>query len=187
MKKTPLFLLSVTLFFVFSACGESNADEQMSVHDAFFANVSSLCSKTFTGASTFPDNSEHPLVDTELNVHIHTCEDNMIKTNLYRDGDTWHATWVLEKREGGLHLYHDHIGEKEYPEGEEPLTGYGGYASDTGTTVRQYFPADDHTADILPEAATNVWMMELDMESGTFVYSLERHDQPRFRAEVVKN
>jgi hypothetical protein len=186
MKKA-VFLLSATIMFALSACSGSGTEEPMSIHDVFFANVSSLCGETFTGASTFPDNPDHALVDTELNVHIHTCEDNIIKTNLYRDGDTWHATWVLEKREGGLHLYHDHIGEKVYPEGEEPLTGYGGYANEVGTTVRQYFPADDHTAEILPEAATNVWMMELDLDNGTFVYSLERHDEPRFRAVVVKN
>lgn len=48
----------------------------------------------------------------------------------------------------------------------------------------QYFPADEATAEMLPEAATNEWRMELDPENGVFVYALERHGKPRFRASL---
>jgi hypothetical protein len=179
----------VALCFLVAACG-GNGDtsqtdvEYQDVRDGFFANLAMHCGETFEGASTYPDDPDHDLVDTELRAHVAECDEDKIEINLYRDGDTWHATWVLEYRENGLHLYHDHIGEKEYEEGEEPLTGYGGYADDRGTSTQQFFPADDHTADILPEASTNVWMMEMDLEAGTFVYYLERHDEPRFRAEL---
>jgi hypothetical protein len=67
------------------------------------------------------------------------------------------------------------------------LTGYGGYADERGTSTQQFFPADDHTAEILPEAATNVWMMELTEDTGQFIYYLERHAEPRFRAELTLN
>jgi hypothetical protein len=89
-----------------------------------------------------------------------------------------------EPQKGGLHLYHEHIGDKVYPEGEAPLTGYGGYADGRGSEWIQYFPADEATAEMLPEAATNEWRMELDPESGVFVYALERHGKPRFRASL---
>lgn len=181
----------VAVLFLFTACGNNDraetateTDNDQNVHEQFFANLSSLCGETFTGESSYPEDPEHALVDTELRAHISSCEDEKIEIDLYRDTDTWHATWVVEKREGGLHLYHEHIGDKEYEEGEEPLTGYGGYADDRGSEYQQYFPADDHTAEILPEASTNVWMMEMDLEDGTFVYYLERHDQPRFRAQL---
>jgi hypothetical protein len=189
MKKFYTIIALCVLFAACSGNGERTAQPVYeNDHDAFFANLSALCGETFTGASTFPEDApDHALVDTELNVHIVTCEEDKIKVNLYRDGDTWHATWIVEKRENGLHLYHDHIGEKEYPAGEEPLTGYGGYADDGGSATTQFFPADDYTAEILPEAATNVWMMDMNLDEGRFVYYLERHGEPRFRAEVFLN
>ncbi|MFU8811459.1 MAG: hypothetical protein ACNA78_00755 [Balneolaceae bacterium] len=185
LHKCWILLVGVLLF---AACAEPDETGMVTDSDqteAFFTNISELCGAWFSGQATFPDDPEHTLVATGLRVHVTECGDERIDLNLYRDGgDTWHATWILEMKDNGLHLYHDHIGEKEYPEGEEPLTGYGGYADVRGTSTVQYFPADDHTAEILPEAATNVWMMQLDLESGAFVYYLERNDEPRFRAEV---
>ncbi len=189
-------LLSVILLlsFLIASCGNDSAEQPMpadgyeviaSAQDLFFSNLSDLCDERFTGSSTYPDDDDHALVNTELNVHIRSCEEDRIEVDLFRDGDTWHATWVLTMQDDGLHLYHDHIGDKDYPEGEEPLTGYGGFASDSGTGTMQLFPADSHTAQILPEAATNVWMMHMDLEEGRFIYYLERHDAPRFRAELT--
>ncbi len=187
--KYPFYILIIAL--IFTACAEENGDTHLepelpaeTTQDDFFSNLFSICGETFSGASTYPDEPDHPLVDTELNATLTTCTEERIEINLMRDGDTWHATWILTKREDGLHLYHDHIGDRDYEEGEEPLTGYGGYADDRGTATQQFFPADDYTAEILPEAATNVWMMDLDLENGVFVYYLERHDEPRFRAEL---
>lgn len=191
--KTLLPLLTI-LFFLSMACSEEEAQtysiaeiEEISPHDEFFTNLYALCGETFVGSSTYPESDDHVLVGTELRAHLSSCDENTIYIDLIRGGDTWHATWVVSQRDDGLHLYHDHIGEKEYPEGEEPLTGYGGYADDRGTATKQYFPADDYTAEILPEASTNVWMMEMEPENGTFVYYLERHQEPRFRAELIHN
>lgn len=183
----------VALVLIFSACASEEESEMMLENDPeaaqneFFDNLTSLCGESFEGAATYPDDPGHVLVDTRLVATIVNCTDTLIEIDLVRDGDTWHTTWVVEKREDGLHLYHDHIGDKEYDDGEEPLTGYGGYADDRGTATLQVFPADDHTAEILPEAETNVWMMDLDLEEGRFVYYLERHDEPRFRAELYVN
>lgn len=184
------FYVSILVLFLFTACaGEETTDLTPELpadtpQDEFFASLFSLCGETFIGEATFPDDPDHELVDTELKATISTCTEEMIEIDLVRGGDTWHTAWILEKRDEGLHLYHDHIGDKQYEEGEEPLTSYGGYANDEGSSTVQYFPADDHTAEILPEAATNVWMMELDPENETFVYYLERHGEPRFRAEL---
>ncbi|MCC5915353.1 MAG: hypothetical protein JJU46_13325 [Balneolaceae bacterium] len=189
--KFPTIILA--LIFVIASCA-GNGDTELtpdlpaeSAHEQFFSNLFSLCGEVFVGESTYPDDPEHDLVDTELRVNIETCTPERIAVNLFRDGDTWHATWIIENREDGLHLYHDHIGDKEYEEGEEPLTGYGGYADDQGDATTQFFPADDHTAEILPEASTNVWMMSMNLEEESFIYYLERHNEPRFRAEVFRN
>ncbi len=186
------YLNILVLLLLITACGErqrtNNAQglEAETIHESFFSNISSLCGETFIGASTFPDDPQHTLVDTELRAHISTCEEDVVNIDLYRDGDTWHATWVVAQRGEGLHLYHDHIGDKDEEEpGEDDLSGYGGYADDHGSSTKQYFPADEATAAMLPEAATNVWMMEMDLENGIFIYYLERHDEPRFRAELT--
>ena len=184
------FYASILMLLFLTACAGEETTELTpelpaeTSQEAFFASMFSLCGETFIGESTFPDDPDHTLVDTELKATISTCTEEKIEIDLVRGGDTWHTTWVLERRDEGLHLYHDHIGDKEYEEGEEPNTGYGGYANDDGSSTTQYFPADDHTAEMLPEAATNVWMMKLDPENGTFVYDLERNDEPRFRAEL---
>lgn len=186
--KNLLQLLSICI--ILAACGDNGEtvteNDYENIHDAFFANLSVLCGETLTGASTFPDNPDHPLVDTELRNHISSCDENKIRIELYRDSDYWHGAWVLERRDEGLHLFHDHLGDVRTEEdlGEGDYHGYGGYADDRGTASRQYFPADDVTAEIIPEASTNVWMMEMDLESGTFSYYLERNNEPRFRAEM---
>lgn len=180
--------LVLALAFTFIACGERQVETQLTSNDdqaAFFANVADLCGETFAGQSTFPDNQDHALVGTELRTHISSCSEDIIRIDLYRDTDYWHGTWVLERREQGLHLFHDHLGDErteEYLIENNASHGYGGYATTTGSATQQFFPADDVTAEMIPDAATNQWMMQLDLEAGTFTYFLERHGEPRFRA-----
>lgn len=187
-----LVTLTLTLFLLMGCSSEESPEmtaemDTETTHQLFFANLMSLCGERFTGGSTFPDDPDHDLVDTELNAHVSSCEENKIEVDLYRDGDTWHATWVLEQRAAGLHLYHDHVGDQDEEElGEDHNSGYGGYADDRGSDTRQYFPADEYTAEIIPDAVTNVWMMDMDLENGTLVYYLERHQEPRFRAELTR-
>lgn len=191
--KNPVVLLII--IFIAAACGRADTTEMAtetepaaeSSQDQFFANLTALCGETFSGQATYPDDPDHTLVDTQLKAHITSCGENLIEVDFLRDGDTWHATWVLEKREEGLHLYHDHVGDQDEDElGEDHNTGYGGYANEYGTGLLQFFPADDYTAQMLPEASTNVWIMQMDPEAGTFVYYLERHQEPRFKAELAR-
>lgn len=185
-----IITFSLVLLLTLSACRNDDQPpvEPEATHQAFISNLVSLCGETFVGASTFPDDPEHTLVDTELRALLSHCEEDLVHIDLYRDGgDTWHATWILSVKDEGLHLFHDHIGEKEYPEGEEPITGYGGFADDRGSEFTQYFPADEVTVDILSEMETNIWKMDLDLQNGIFVYELERHSQPRFGARLYLN
>lgn len=180
-----------TVFFL-QACGGSDGpqDTPIDPQDAFFDTVSALCGMTFAGEGVYPDpdeNPDHPLLNTELRNHISVCEEDMVRIELLRDGGNyWHGAWVLEKREDGLHLFHDHLGDVRTEEdlGEGDYHGYGGYANDEGSANRQYFPADEVTAEIIPAAATNVWMMDVNLSDQVFTYYLERHGEPRFRAEV---
>ena len=186
-----LFLLIPVVFL--SACsGDGDESSQMPVtdHEAFFSNLSEQCGSTYSGSSTYPEASEedHPLVGTELRVEINECSDTHVRMDLIRDGDYWHGAWVVEKREEGLHLFHDHLGEVRTDDelGEEDYHGYGGYADDSGGPLTQYFPADEVTAEMIPAASSNVWMISLQPEDNQLIYYLERNDVPRFRAVFEK-
>jgi hypothetical protein len=72
-------------------------------------------------------------------------------------------------------LVHDHRHADGTP---DEITMYGGWAAPEGTAQRQRFPADSDTRKLIPEAATNVWMVEIDKEKQQLVYYLERHNEP---------
>jgi hypothetical protein len=60
---------------------------------------------------------------------------------------------------------------------------YGGYAKPGGTLVAQSFPADEHTAKLIPAAATNEWTLTLDTDKKILSYILKREGQLRFHAD----
>lgn len=190
MKHFLLILFTAILLY---ACGNSGGESseavELSSHQAFFEALSEQCESVYTGESTYPEEEDHPLVGTELRVEITDCSDTHVRMELIRDGDYWHGAWVVEMREEGLHLYHDHLGEVRTMEdlGEEDFHGYGGYADETGSSLTQYFPADDVTAEMIPAAATNAWMISLVPEENQIVYYLERNEEPRFRAVFTKS
>lgn len=183
MEKYSLTFLILSLLTL-PSCNKSND----SPADLFFTELSTLCGKTFEGQSTFPEEEVHPLVGTLLRTEVMECSESMVRIELIRDGDYWHGAWVIEKRPEGLHLFHDHLGEKRTMDelGEDDYHGYGGYASTSGSSRMQYFEADLYTAELIPAAATNVWMIELGEDMESFVYALERNQAPRFRAAFAR-
>jgi hypothetical protein len=183
------YILPVLLLFLMTACsGESETDltpqlEADSTQGQFFANLFELCGETFSGEATFPDNPDHELVGVELSATIETCTEKEIRIPFHA-GEDESRTWVFTRSGEDLHLRHDH----RYPDGTaHDTTDYGGYANSTGSETAQYFPADEKTAEMIPEASTNVWMVELQPETGKLIYYLERDEQPRFRAELTMN
>jgi hypothetical protein len=183
------FLLTTFLLFIIAACsGESETDltpqlEADTPQGEFFANLFELCGETFSGEATYPDDPGHELVGVELTATIETCTEEEIRIP-FQAGEDVSRTWVLTRSEQGLHLRHDH----RNPDGTaHDVTGYGGLANDEGSATRQYFPADENTSEMIPEASTNVWMLEIDPESGSLIYNLERNNEPRFRAELSMN
>jgi len=170
------------LFLTLSACSSKTS---LTEQDLFFTQLTTLCGNLFEGQSTFPEAEDHPLVGTLLRTEVNECSESMVRIELIRDGDYWHGAWVIEKRPEGLHLFHDHLGEKRTMEdlGEDDYHGYGGYANLNGTSNGQFFEADAYTAELIPAAATNVWRIEIGEDGKSFVYGLERNQQPRFSAE----
>ncbi len=196
MKFLNYIFLSL-LILSLTACSQPQEEVPAVIEDIvetdartdFFNNLHQLCGATFTGEASYPENDDHALVGTGLRTYVSECTDSMVRIELFRnDGEYWHGAWVLEQREEGLHLFHDHLGDARTMDdlGEGDYHGYGGFANLEGTATRQFFPADEVTAEIIPAAATNVWMMDLDFENEVFTYYLERHNEPRFRAELAR-
>lgn len=186
-KRIPVTFLLIPLLFI-ACAGESESETAITEEvtatagEQFFANLSSLCGETFTGGAGFPDDPSHELVDVALRATVETCSDEEIRVPFIA-GEDESRTWVFTKSERGVHLRHDH----RYPDGTpHDLTDYGGYANEQGDEWTQYFAADLLTAEMLPEAETNVWMVEIDAENGKMTYYLERHSEPRFRAELFR-
>lgn len=144
----------------------------------FFENVRKLCGKRFDGATEFPkDEPGHPLAGKKLTISVEQCSDNEIRIPL-QAGEDRSRTWILTLRDGRLLLKHDHRHADGTP---DKMTMYGGWAAEGGAN-RQRFPADSDTAKLIPEAATNVWTLEIDAQNERFIYALERHGQPRYKA-----
>ena len=145
---------------------------------AFFETLSHLCGGMFEGKKTFPDDPNDSFAGKHLVANIVSCnyKEILIPFSVGKDHS---RTWVLKKTPQGLLLKHDH----RHPDGTpDDITMYGGWAMANGTANKQYFAADAQTKEMLPEAATNVWMLSIDNDNGVLTYSLSRHNQPRFAA-----
>lgn len=155
------------------ACGGEPAAEraQDSPQDAFFAHLERLCGQAFEGAATMASAADF---DDRLVMHVRRCSQDEIQIPLHV-GDDRSRTWLVTRTDGGLRLKHDHRHEDG---SEDQVTQYGGDTRDVGTATSQSFPADAFTADLIPEAATNVWTMTID-PGARFVYHLTRDGASR--------
>jgi len=145
---------------------------------AFFENLSRWCGRSFEGATEFPPDPAHPMAGKRLLLTVGPCSESEIRVP-FQVGEDRSRTWVLTLGNQGLLLKHDHRHADGTP---DEVTDYGGWATPDGTATRQRFAADEHTARLIPDAATNVWTLEFDPAASRLVYALERHGQPRYRA-----
>lgn len=144
----------------------------------FFENLRKLCGQKFEGETVFPRDPEHPMVGKKLVMSVATCSEREIRIPL-QVGEDKSRTWVLTMSDSGLLLKHDHRHSDGTPDKQ---TDYGGWASADGSATRQQFAADEETANLISDAATNVWAVEIDAEKQRFTYALERHNAPRYKA-----
>ncbi|MBA3563984.1 MAG: hypothetical protein H0W33_08245 [Gammaproteobacteria bacterium] len=154
------------------------AGDGSAAQEAFFANLHELCGQSFAGATEFPEDPDDPMVGKKLIMSVQSCSEDEIRIP-FRVGEDTSRTWLLTLADGRLLFKHDH----RHPDGTpDEITMYGGRATADGTPDRQSFPADADTVELIPEAATNVWTLEIDSDSRQFTYYLERHDKPRYKA-----
>lgn len=170
-------IAALALLFTYSSSNAA-AEQASQPRSDFFNTLKKLCGQTYEGVTQFPDNPDHPLVGKRLVITLASCSDQEIRIP-FQVGEDQSRTWVLTLDEKGLLFKHDHRHADGTP---EDVTMYGGWATLDGTAYRQRFPADEDTKKLIPEAATNIWMMEIDTDKQEWVYYLERHGEPRYRA-----
>lgn len=160
MKTLLYFLLLLPLHLL--AQEKTNSEK-------FWKQLEAHCGKSYEGTITAGGVEGDGFTGEKLVMHVRSCEKNDIRIPFYVGQDK-SRTWVLRKNSDKiLTLKHDH----RNPDGtEEKLTQYGGISSNVGMKNLQMFPADAHTAKILPAAATNVWWFTIDETS--FSYNLRR-------------
>lgn len=149
---------------------------------AFFENLKRFCGERFEGASVFPRDAGDSFAGQTLVAVIDACSPDEIRIP-FLVGEDSSRTWILTRTADGLLLKHDHRHADGTP---DEITMYGGLATAGGSGYAQSFPADAHTAELIPEAATNVWTLSLDPDGTRLTYYLERNGQPRFKAELTR-
>jgi hypothetical protein len=165
-----------------AACGGTGGDasdpqdtamamaEATHPQDAFMASLAELCGQAFRGEAVLTSGSGF---EDEMIMHVRVCRDDEIQIPLHV-GENRSRTWILTRTADGIRLKHDHRIEDG---SDDPVTQYGGDTGDAGTATRQQFPADAFTAELIPDAATNVWSITLDGDR--LIYHLTRHGADR--------
>ncbi len=169
--------ISCVLITAVSLASQSRAAE-VSGEQQFFANLTRLCGRTIEGATEFPQNPDHPMVGRKLVLTVGPCSAKEVRIAL-QVGEDKSRTWIFTRSENVLLFKHDHRPADATPPAQ---TNYGGWARPGGTGDRQQFAADEETAKLIPEAATNVWTLEFDHAKSQLIYALERHNAPRYKA-----
>ncbi len=149
-------------------------------HKTFFKNLTKLCGQRFEGETEFPPDPKHPLAGKKLVMIVETCSEKEIRIP-FNVGEDKSRTWILTLTDKGLLFKHDH----RHPDGTpDRITMYGGWAAPNGTGYMQSFPADPETAKLIPEAATNVWTLQIIPDKQQFTYYLERNNESRYKARL---
>jgi len=148
----------------------------------FFENLSELCGTSFVGEMTYPVDGQDSFKGKKLVAEFASCTDNKISIP-FHVGEDHSRTWHISNIDGRVSLKHEH---RHHDGTLDEVTNYGGTMSDEGNALRQSFPADTYTKELIPEASTNVWAISLSADKSKLTYHLERHQKPRFTAVLVR-
>ena len=165
------FLLLFPLVMVLScrSTRSTGAVPKTGTAATFWTQLQQLCGKAYEGVVVAAPATDTVFKNKRLVMHVRACSENHIRIP-FVVGDDFSRTWVLTRERARLQLKHDH---RHRDGSEDTVTQYGGFTPNSGSAVVQLFPADQHTVNILPAAATNVWWIEL-VPGQYFTYNLRR-------------
>lgn len=142
-----------------------------------FDHLKELDGKTYTGRMAYPNDPGHDM-NKPMEITVKVVSENEIHVP-FKVGEDRSRTWILTRSKAGVQLKHDH----RHPDGSpDELTNYGGLDTQQQLGTLLVFPADEETAQMLPEASTNVWTFRLTPDKSQLYYYLERDKKPRFEA-----
>ncbi len=158
------FLLTLITLSLFSICLGQNQSGAVQ----FWSELKIHCGQSFEGQITAGAMPNDPFSGKKLIMHVRSCENNRIRIPFFV-GEDKSRTWILTLENQKLTLKHDHRHEDGTP---DKVTQYGGTSTNSGMPTIQFFPADQETATLLPNASTNIWWITIDQK--TFSYNLRR-------------
>lgn len=161
-----IMVVAISLFF-FLGVRAQNSNPQ----EKFWENLKKHCGKAYAGQFDSEDPPED-FAGKDLVMYVMSCEENKFKIP-FHVGDNLSRTWVLTYTPDGIQLKHDHRMEDG---SDDEITMYGGTASNTGLAHVQFFPADQETSLLIPEASGNMWWITIDEKE--FTYNLKRVNTP---------
>lgn len=170
-------VLAATIAMVTIVTGCSSVSSPSAV-DSYWNQLQALCGNAYEGRmveGTAPSDAE--IGAERLVMHVRECESDQIRIP-FHVGENRSRTWVLTRIGDRIRLEHDHRHEDGSP---DEVTMYGGDSRPLTDPRSAEFPANAHTARIVPAAATNVWTMRVE-PGRTFTYALERANR-RFRVD----
>lgn len=142
---------------------------------SFWNTLKSHCGKAYQGKIIEGGKEGDGFTGEKLVMHIRSCEENTIRIPFFV-GEDKSRTWVFTMSTDKLiQLKHDH---RHKDGSEDKITQYGGANPNTGLADIQFFPADQHTSDLIGYASNNVWWVTIDETS--FTYNLRRIGTDRF-------
>ncbi|NVJ66065.1 MAG: hypothetical protein HWE16_06225 [Gammaproteobacteria bacterium] len=175
-------LAIMALLLSVAACTSNKVNPSLSTQTQFYQNLMQLCGKTFVGETIYPEDPSHDFAGKKLVAHFKSCSPQEIRIP-FTVGEDKSRTWIISNTNKGLLLKHDHRHKDGTP---DEITMYGGYAGkykeSNGSELSQHFLADEHTATLIPAAASNVWTLAYDPQKEQLTYYLERHQKPRYKA-----
>lgn len=169
MKAIATFVATAVLSAIALSAAQRSPEQ-----DKFWESLLTLCGKAYEGTVIEAPAGDTTFAGKRLVMHVRECKDGVVRIPLHVGLDR-SRTWVISRNAMGLRLKHDHRHEDGT---EDKQTQYGGDTLLSGTAVRQEFPADAHTASLIPAAKTNVWTVEVQ-PGRMFAYALRREGTDR--------
>jgi hypothetical protein len=188
MKNHLINLLVIA--FMLAACGQRTQTEEVTQelekpvfllesHQQFMNKLASLCGQAFEGAETYTIEGRENWQGKRLVMEVILCDPDRVHISLAVD-ENRSRTWMFMAEDGFLRFRHDHRHEDGTA---EEVTLYGGYATNAGNALVQYFPADEYTCQLIDYACKNEWVVMLSDDMSKFSYILSLDGVMRFQAD----
>lgn len=185
-------IFSLAIIFFFAACvpsgnqtdsGNQSQNEVQNTQVQFLNNLGALCGFAYKGEELFRSPHGESWAEREMIMYVADCGTDHAFIPFHIDDDK-SRTWMFTLVDGKLRFQHQHLHDDGTP---EEGSMYGGWATEDGTALRQFFPADEYTASVIPGGGGNLWIVEIASDLSWLSYRLDRDGEKRFELRFDLN